>query len=1403
MTVLRGEEALESGLVRLRGAGGIAGAGFLVAPDIVCTCAHVVADALQLPWDTSDAPTETVRVEFPLLRGADGAAPAVRARVVSWRPVLEDDSGDVALLRLDAPVPDARPVPLVDGTSVWGHSFRAYGFPGGGDHGVWATGMLRSVQGAGWLQMDTGPGGPLVSKGYSGAAVWDDVQGGVVGLAVAAGRGDLAHTAFLVPSAALTDEAILRPACPFRGLEPFEEKDAEFFHGRECDTGRLAASVDARRLTLVVGPSGSGKSSLIRAGLLPRLRAERLSATVLRPVPGVTPETLLAHALVPVLEPETGEVDKLSRAATLAQLLAGESGDSPGAGRGADRIPQAVAGLRAALQDRAGTGGHLIVVDQLEEYTGAEPAAARTLLRLLLALTDHPREGGGRGLRVVATARQESLDVLLTPETSGTLSDAVLFLAPLDAESLYRAVTGPVDAVPGLRLEPGLAERIVADAADQPGRMPLVEFTLTRLWERHERSLLTHAVYDELGGVAGTLVGYADEAYRAHVPASEEVPARRLFMQLARPDDQGGYSRRATLLAHLDPAAVVLARRLARGKLVIIGHTAQGAEIVDLTHEALTRLWPRLHTWLEESRNFRVWQEQLRTDMARWVAKEREAGALQRGKTLAEGVEWLQHRPEDMTADERAYIEAGRRHAQGTVRRLVAGGVFLMALLVVAVVLGVLALGTSRELAAQVRTLAARALAEESGRRQAQEPGTAVQFALAAWHADRKSPHARAALLSQYVRAQYARGIHTGLWRGRVQELDATPDGSTLVVRSKPQGSDSYEVSVVTGALAGKPQHYRLADVPETQQDGQLSPDGRYYGVVTPDGAVRLWRLDGKGSEPTLLSRDPKDVDGAVSTGLDFSPDGRRLLRLLDLHTPEAKNATPRSFIGVWDLNSLQPVPVADSLASAVGIESARFGKEPGTVEISTRSPGKPGKPETTSTRALHDLRTGAELRKLPAKGNDDNPEPVDATGGFSYSSEVPLDFDHSDLVLRTRGKDDAYMTRVPVDDEPGYQEPKLVVARGPEAGLTVLALVGDTLVATHARPVPRPVGTDPDDYGGVLSVMSPDGRRVARLMDRELQVVNLVHGGTTTDELPEGFGRTTEAGLVWTHGSDQLVLSAAGGSHLHVYDADTLSDRVDIRVAATRATGEEEGLISMVAPLAGGEIAVLTRDGELLRVDPEQRVQPGRAVTVDPDPYVPSFPPSKNQLLARPGHPHQVAVVTLKDQKKGRIQIWDLRTRTRTQILKGDEISSAFDQTGTGNLAFSPDGRFLAVSHNDGKLHRWNVEKGRIVGAPIEMPTGTNIVGTADAVTVTSSVDGYELWSTDGSRIGIIPRDHGSTAVLRGTKLITEHEGWRSTLDVRPETWSTHLCATTGRAFTQEELKHLPEGAPVEPPCA
>ncbi|MFD2120532.1 trypsin-like peptidase domain-containing protein [Streptomyces cirratus] len=914
MAAVRGSGVLDASQVRIRGADGeVVGAGFLVAPDLVCTCAHVVGQA-RGPASVPDPAAGSVDLDFPLVEGR----PAARARVVSWR----HGGHDVALLRLEAPVAGTRQAPLVDGTSVWGHTFRALGYPFGADHGIWASGVLRAGQGSGWVQMEVRGSGPAVVGGFSGSPVWDDAQDGVVGMTVAAHQGD--RTAYLLPSADLVDGRMLRPRCPFQGLAPFAEDGAEFFHGRDDDIRRVFGAVLRRPVTLVVGPSGCGKSSLVRAGVLPKARGAGMDVSELRAVPGARAAAVLARALSDLLDPAPGEVERLARAEELARLLE--------AGRD---VP---AELRARLLARPGAApaGHLLFVDQLEEYAVGAPDDARELFRLLAALAG--REGGML-LRVVATGRPGSLEALVTPETSELAGEAVEFLAALAGDALERAVTEPVAAEPGLWFEPGLPQRIVADAGDAPGRMTLVQFALTRLWERRSRSMLTHAAYDELGGVAGALVGYADESLDA-LTDRERRSARRLLVQLARPEGDG-FVRRPTRIGELPPELASAARELAPGKLVVLSPAPDGSgEIVDLAHESLTRLWPPPAPVAD--RHQRV------PHLAGTTADRPAAlgGPRPGGRPAAR-----RHRPGRGPAPPRR--PSGRHHPRGnrlrpaehtggparhpdpTDRRgrtrrtdrprgrprppRLAG------------------LQRTEE---QLRVQAAGLLAQAADDMPGGETATALQLALAA-RSTKQTAKTAEALLRQYVRHTDLLHAYPSVWEGNVSGMDATPDGRTLVVAPDRPGAATGTCSPWSPARStarSGPAGWAARSRP--RYESALSPDGRLFAVSSPD-SIRLWHLDSPEHSETLelpVREMPQDVGSSV----DFSSDSHRLLRTLTDHTMACHNGTQPcvpAFADAWEVPSGRRLTVAADLLPRTGVDAVAFTGDADTVAMGYSDP--------------------------------------------------------------------------------------------------------------------------------------------------------------------------------------------------------------------------------------------------------------------------------------------------------------------------------------------------------------------------------------------------------------------------------------------------------------------------------
>ncbi|MFD5796974.1 serine protease [Streptomyces diastatochromogenes] len=185
MAMAAPDDELPRGIARLWSEDGrVTGAGFLIAERTLCTCAHVVATALGTDESATTPPTAPVSVDFPLLNPPSARRPAT---VTHWRPVRGDGGGDIALLTLEETVPGTTPVRFAGGTGVWGHPFRALGFPlRTDDHGVWVRGRLRAPVGKGWTSMEAEPASPAIGRGFSGSPVWDLVQGGVVGMTVAA-----------------------------------------------------------------------------------------------------------------------------------------------------------------------------------------------------------------------------------------------------------------------------------------------------------------------------------------------------------------------------------------------------------------------------------------------------------------------------------------------------------------------------------------------------------------------------------------------------------------------------------------------------------------------------------------------------------------------------------------------------------------------------------------------------------------------------------------------------------------------------------------------------------------------------------------------------------------------------------------------------------------------------------------------------------------------------------------------------------------------------------------------------------------------------------------------------------------------------------------------------------------
>jgi WD40 repeat protein len=441
--------------------------------------------------------------------------------------------------------------------------------------------------------------------------------------------------------------------CPYRGLESFGEEHAEYFFGREGDVARLVEMLRRGRFVAVIGPSGSGKSSIVHAGLLPAVRRggvaggeswRRLDLT-----PGEKPLDALAAQLSTL--PGAG-------APSAADLAADESA-----------LDAALAG---ALDGRPEDETVLVVVDQLEEaFTLCQDAGARAAF--LSGLVYAATVPGGRAAVVVAM-RADFYHRLAEHDGMRAAAAASQFaLGPMDAAALRRAIEQPARQV-GLELEPGLSRRILTDVAGRPGALPLLEYLLLELWQRRRGKTLTLEAYGASGGVQGALARRANLVYSGMSPERQAI-TRRVLLRLTQPGEGAEDTRRRATMRELvtrpdeqeEVEAVVGA--LAEARLLTADRDeATGDVVVDVTHEALIRGWPELRGWIDEDRERLRLQRRLTEATADWSASGREEGLLYRGGRLGA---WEGRDEADLNQDERDFLAASRERAvhEAEVRR--------------------------------------------------------------------------------------------------------------------------------------------------------------------------------------------------------------------------------------------------------------------------------------------------------------------------------------------------------------------------------------------------------------------------------------------------------------------------------------------------------------------------------------------------------------------------------------------------------------------------------------------------------------------------------------------------------------------------------------------------------------
>ncbi len=439
--------------------------------------------------------------------------------------------------------------------------------------------------------------------------------------------------------------------CPYVGLDPFREATRNLFYGRERMVATLLERMRDDRLLVVVGPSGCGKSSIVLAGLLPALENGALPDSqnwryAPRMVPGSNPLANLGRVMLAMQAEEVSDPVAWARKQEAALR----------------QNPQHLTELANMLSPMPVVG----VVDQFEEVFTlcAEEGARRAFLENLANLVQAP----GTPHRIILTIREDFEPfVARFPEFQALFESAMVRVTPLSAAELRDAIEKPAQKV-GLKFESGLVDQLLHDVLGEPAALPLLQFTLLKLWDHRARNRITWQAYNRLGSGRLALARSADKLYEELIPA-EQTTAKLIFLRLARPGEGLEFTSNRVRLRTLFQANVAPQRvqgvldKLIAARLVRVteGDIATDAQI-EVAHEALIRNWPRLVDWLREELHT-LRQRQVLTDGAeRWNASGRDPGALYSTETLLdEALRVVENSGNPLNEQETEFIQASRR----------------------------------------------------------------------------------------------------------------------------------------------------------------------------------------------------------------------------------------------------------------------------------------------------------------------------------------------------------------------------------------------------------------------------------------------------------------------------------------------------------------------------------------------------------------------------------------------------------------------------------------------------------------------------------------------------------------------------------------------------------------------
>jgi WD40 repeat protein len=1216
--------------------------------------------------------------------------------------------------------------------------------------------------------------------------------------------------------------------CPYRGLLPFEEIDAEVFYGRERLTAelavKLAAQMTSRGLVVVTGASGAGKSSLLRAGLLPKLaQGQQVAGSEHWPRIAITPTKDPLNELAVHLAALGGSEplavrDALAQRPGQAHLTAW----SAVLGRRDDR--------RLAPGDSAAR--LVLIVDQFEQVFTLSPgpggeAERQAFITALCAMATNPvgPRQEAPGLVVIAVRGDFWDRCAAYPELARALQEGQFVVGPMTESDLRLAITGPAEAA-GLRIDPELTETILRDLRaaggdDTAGVLPLLSEAMALTWDKREGDRLTSHGYGQVGGVSHAVQTSADRVYDV-LPAGQQMLAREVLRSMTVASRDGKLTRRPVTRADLysghpdaDRSQVdaVLEAFAAERLIVLNDGTAQ------ISHDVLLSAWPRLRGWLEEDRASWIFYGQLADDAAAWHYAHDDPSFLYRGTQLAAlrqaATRWSADRARypALTSTQSRFLQASEQAAARSARRRRAAVAVLAALALVTSIASGVAFQQRHQALSETHQAITNEVTAEAEQLQSSNPSLAAQLNLVARGLDPTASNTSRLLDTANV--PLANPL-----TGDISTVAFSPVGHVLATAGPDGAIRLWNLtSPAVATPIGRPLNGRDGPV----QLVKFSPDGDILVTAGVNGTIRLWNVTRPADAipiGTPLTTSPGDVQSAA-----FSPDG-------DTLATAGINGT----IQLWNVTSpASAAPIGPRLAGAGGrIWAVTFspdgrtlavGNNDGTVGLwNTSDPAHPtaiGKPLTGPAGPVFSAAFSPNGRVLAAGdgGGDDTirlwnaANPADATpigqpltGPNNTVSGVT--FSPDGRLLAASSQDDKirlWNVANPADATPVGQPLIGSSSSGPVYGVT-FSPDGHTLASVSGNGTARlwslPATVLTGQTETVHSVaFSPDGRTIATAsFDDTIQLWNVTSPGS-----PSLLGTLT--------GHSGSIESVAFSPDGHVLAAASYGGTIQLWTIIGLATATPVG-----QPLTGSgspfSSVAFSPDGKTLAAGSDDGTIRLWNVTSPADPTLIGQP-----LAGRDGAVFSVAFspdgrTLAAGAFNGTVALWNVTSPADATMI-GRPISQTTNNVFT--VAFSPDGKTLAVSGPDGNIGLWNVTNpARAIR--IEQLTGpTNAVDAVafspDGKTLAagSGDDTIWLWNvtrpahatvigqpfTDASSVFSVAFSPDSRILATGSA-----DGTAQLWNLDVDNATDRICATSSGNLTPQEWSAYISQLPYDPPC-